>query len=176
MPDDPLGASARGRARAVAAVALVAVALLRPERGGAGAFYARGARPPPLRSARTTARRRAVNNTKLRIYRPTTRRTTTGTRSGTARRTRATTTTGRPTTTACWTSAVELAELDALNHTYCGMPNAITKNTQSSSNATASFQFYVDYLGAFCQSLEDCHIGCSSRAFKRSTPRSRAPT
>ena len=64
-------------------------------------------------------------------------------------------------------------ELDALNHTYCGMPNAITKNTQSSSNATASFQFYVDYLGAFCQSLEDCHIGCSSCgfAFRAALPR-----
>ena len=37
----------------------------------------------------------------------------------------------------------------------------ITKNTQSSSNATATFEWYVRYLDAYCQSLEDCKIGCS---------------
>ena len=43
--------------------------------------------------------------------------------------------------------------------TYCG--NKITKNTQSSANATATFEWYVGYLGAYCQSMEDCDIGCS---------------
>ena len=38
---------------------------------------------------------------------------------------------------------------------------SLTKNTQSSSNATATFEWYVRYLDAYCQSLEDCKIGCS---------------
>ena len=42
--------------------------------------------------------------------------------------------------------------------TYCGLK--IAKNTQSSANATASFQFYVDYLGAYCESNEKCKVGC----------------
>ena len=42
--------------------------------------------------------------------------------------------------------------------TYCGLK--IAKNTQSSANATASFQFYVDYLGAYCESNEECKVGC----------------
>ena len=44
--------------------------------------------------------------------------------------------------------------------TYCGL--TIGKNTQSSYNATASFQFYVDFLGAYCQTDEDCKIGCGT--------------
>ena len=44
--------------------------------------------------------------------------------------------------------------------TYCGL--TIAKNTQSSANATASFQFYIDFLGAFCETDEDCKIGCAT--------------
>ena len=44
--------------------------------------------------------------------------------------------------------------------TYCGLK--IAKNTQSSANATASFQFYIDFLGAFCETDEDCKIGCAT--------------
>ena len=50
-----------------------------------------------------------------------------------------------------------------LNHTYCGL--VLTKNTQSSSNATGTFAWFVDFLDAFCQSLEDCHIGCEKCGF-----------
>ena len=55
--------------------------------------------------------------------------------------------------------------VDALNTTYCGMPHSITKNTHSSANASATFDFFVDYLGAFCQSEEECEIGCATCGF-----------
>ena len=177
MPDER---SARRRAAArgaVAAVALVAVALLRPERGDAGgraaaALSASSHHHGAIRSDDSTDDV-TVNNTRLRIYRH--HHTThhhwyeVGNRSKNS---------GDDDDTSADDDDVlnfrnHSGELDALNHTYCGMPNAITKNTQSSSNATASFQFYVDYLGAFCQSLEDCHIGCSSCgfAFRAALPR-----
>ena len=67
---------------------------------------------------------------------------------------------------------------DVLNHSYCPGPGGkgatIGKNTQSSANATATFLFYVEFLGAFCQSREDCNIGCAAcgRALRAALPRS----
>ncbi len=69
---------------------------------------------------------------------------------------------------------------DVLNHSYCPGPGGtgatIGKNTQSSANATATFLFYVEFLGAFCQSREDCSIGCAAcgRALRAALPRSDA--
>ena len=46
----------------------------------------------------------------------------------------------------------------APNTTYCGIK--IPKNTQTSTNATQSFEWLVEFLDAFCQSEESCRVGC----------------
>ena len=163
LPDAPSDPPAPASARRVAAGAVLlvtALALLRHSEPASAA-------PSELRGVSRRVNEtddtddRTINDTRLRIWR---HERTTHHRSSDA------STTWDDDDTIAWDDdALRMDNrsggVDTLNTTYCGMPHSITKNTHSSANASATFDFFVDYLGAFCQSEEECEIGCATCGF-----------